>query len=96
MTNKIDVHATIGRINTAAEILEKIVQEWPRSTTLPIVLEQIRHLQETYARDKNFLAIPKNKMTFGRIVAREGYADRYPKLAEVLHKISYDLDHQND
>lgn len=57
-----------------------------------VVTEQLEYLKAVQQRDGNLRAVPKNKMTIGVIAARE-YDTTEPKLAELLYKIDWALDH---
>ena len=81
------------KVEEALEMGKALVEQRPKDTTLPIVMEQLQYLEKIYERDGNFRAIPAGKLTIGVIAAKE-YDTSQPKFANLLGDIDYAIDHQ--
>lgn len=88
-----EVSETMRRVDDALRMAAAVAAKDPEDPTIPIVIKQLQYLQDVYRRDGDLGAIPKGKMTIGLIAARE-YDTAEPNLADLLHKISWDLNHQ--
>lgn len=80
------------RIEEALRLINEILREDPADRAAQVVGEQLEYLKEVQHRDGNVRSIPKGRMTIGVIAARE-YDTVNPKLAELLYKIDWALDH---
>src|ERR1019366_8919311 len=87
--------STKQRIENALEMASSLATNDPRDPTMPIVVEQLKYLKEVYERDGSFDSIPKGKMTIGVIAAKE-YDTSRPRLARLLHDISWVLNHGSE
>jgi hypothetical protein len=83
---------TYRELTNALEIGHELVRKNPNDSALCDILKQLEFLKSTYERDQNFRSIPKGKMTFGVIAAKEEYDVIFPKFAHLLHDISAALD----
>lgn len=88
-----DAEMTKQRIDNAIRMGNDLFHSKPENQTLPIILKQLTYLKEVFERDHSFLAVPRGKMTFGVIAAKEEYDEIFPAFADLLHEISWDLDH---
>lgn len=83
---------TKQRIEEAIRIASGLASGDPPDTTAPIILKQLEYLKQAYERDGSLKSIPKGKMTIGVIAAKE-YDTAEPRLAELLHDISWEIEH---
>jgi len=87
-----DQVSTKQRIDEALGIASDFARKNPEHAATRIVIEQLEYLKGVYERDGNLKSIPKGKMTIGLIAARE-YDTEEPKLADLLYKIDWAIDH---
>ena len=84
--------STEQRIEEALLLVGEVVRKDPADRAAQVVAEQLEYLKEVQRRDGDLRSIPKGRMTIGVIAARE-YDTAHPKLAELLYKIDWALDH---
>ncbi|HLJ86720.1 MAG TPA: immunity protein Tsi6 family protein [Candidatus Angelobacter sp.] len=75
-------------LNEALKVGTELAQRDPSDIALSDILKQLAYLIKTYEQSHSFQSIPKGKMTFGVIAAKEEYDVVYPEFARLLHSIS--------
>jgi hypothetical protein len=82
----------IVKIDDAIQQTKQLIAREPDRSALPIILRQLLDLQSIYARDRNFAAVQKDKVTMGVIVAKSDYDVIFPQYADLIHDITFALD----
>ena len=77
------------QLGEAMRVATELQRANPNDATLIVVAKQLAYLRETYDREGTFDSVPKDRLTFGVIAAKNEYDVNYPKFADLLHEISY-------
>jgi hypothetical protein len=84
----------LKQIERAASWTKKLIKQTPERSGLRSILAQLLELQSIYLRDGSFAGVPKDRLTMGVIAAKSDFDVIYPEYAELVHDISYAIEHQ--
>ncbi|HKE29354.1 MAG TPA: immunity protein Tsi6 family protein [Bryobacteraceae bacterium] len=87
-----DNELTHRKLTEALKVGHQLAGKDPSDLALNDTLKQLAFLESVYERDRTFRSVPKGRMTFGVIAAKEEYDVVYPEFAHLLHDLSAAID----